>query len=381
MKAKFVYEAMDFERGQDPKSSIGIGHAAVRNFDSLKDLLEWTFKHPEVISQGRFKEWDYDINRTETDYGPMLYPKQLHNYKIATIKWIKDNIKYKGEKIGLRDAKDTIDNLEKLIIKKADKISESLDFERGKDPKEAIGVGIVAKIMNGIKELKKLGYGPFSTFYDDEGAKDLNLEIHFGSISGGPSEKEMRKTVESYFPDMLEYEMARVWKLFFRIKRKYAFYFEEALYNLEVLKESLEFERGQDPKSSLGIGKKIYDPYFVENILDDLNKKTLKSMKKIFEEKEIYYLGDSNYHDQYISHFNRIYNLVINKDPFAEDIIETRTYEGRNGEFEEYDVIAVWDTPIGKIGCISEEERNLGDTWFGDLEAAINLRIDQLNIL
>jgi len=145
--------------------------------------------------------------------------------------------------------------------------------------------------------------------------------------------------------------------------------------------EKLDFERGQDPKSALGIGKKIYDPYLVEDVLDALGKKTLKSMKKIFGKNEIYYLGDSDYHDQYISHFNRILDLLIDKPTFAEDKIKTRTYEGSYGEFEEYDVIAVWDTPIGKIGCISEEEGNFGDTWFGDLEAAINLRIDQLNIL
>lgn len=155
---------------------------------------------------------------------------------------------------------------------KAQFVYENMDFDRGQDPKKVIGVGLVSKIMNGIQELKKKGYSNFDTYYDDEGAKDLYLEIHFGSVSG-KTENEMKEDVEKAFPGMLEYEMARVWKLFYKIKRKYGFYFEEALYNIHHgISESLEFKRGKDPYDSLKIGRNHTEVARVKEIVDGNGK-------------------------------------------------------------------------------------------------------------
>ena len=257
---------MDFERGQDPKESMGIG---LENgiFDKWDKLL----KEPDIQSITPEKslngKWHLVIQPWEE-----RSPRKIYN-KVAKYfpGLLNPFYNSKSGKVYIMILPKYVKNFIRVYNKRYPnyKLEESLDFERGKDPKEAIGVGIVAKIINGFKELKNRGYGPFSTFYDDEKATDLYLEIHFGSIKRFANEESMQKTVEKALPGMLEFERARVWKLFFKIKRKYAFYFEQALYQYKHMSESLDFERGRDPKESMEIGiMKV-----IESLIDEFAKK------------------------------------------------------------------------------------------------------------
>jgi hypothetical protein len=145
MRALRVYEAMDFERGRDPKTTLNIGLTAKRDFDTIDELVEWMFRFPEVFSEGQIREWDYKIERKKygPDYYVIQYP-QLRRNLLEYVKWIKKNIKNSyGYDWGLKDSKDAFNSLERFLIDRSEKrVHESVSFQRGQDPKSSMGIGL-----------------------------------------------------------------------------------------------------------------------------------------------------------------------------------------------------------------------------------------------
>jgi GNAT superfamily N-acetyltransferase len=123
IKAKFVYESLAFERGKDPKKSLKLGSLDIeemkKQYDNLQDLmgsgyggkLQTKFAS-EVIS---------------------LIPRDLIN----KTGW--GNIHYYFGYL----PRDILFDFKELIDKYTDLLGlkESINFERGMEPKEALGIG------------------------------------------------------------------------------------------------------------------------------------------------------------------------------------------------------------------------------------------------
>lgn len=68
MRAKFVYESLEFERGKDPKEAMGIGMNIDRkDFSSEEEIIKWIIfnkEHPEL--KPRFDS--FEVIETHPDY-------------------------------------------------------------------------------------------------------------------------------------------------------------------------------------------------------------------------------------------------------------------------------------------------------------------------
>jgi len=129
-----VRENINFERGLDPKKSMDIGEEAAKKIKI--DKIKWAFD---------WKEDDYEvINFIEDYYGyPILLVYNSHKNSpfVATTTFDYTNnfmVRHSAYKA-----------IEKMIETHAyyseNDLEESLDFERGIDPKKAAGVGLTAK--------------------------------------------------------------------------------------------------------------------------------------------------------------------------------------------------------------------------------------------
>jgi len=176
MKAKFVFENIRFERGQDPKDALDIGEKWLRlayqnGYDlSLKskvlDAIEnELFKNSKsfsvTIGSGELRNLQrYVFNDFKLDSGSN---EDLVEYLIST----------------------TLPVIMKRY--KIHKISESQNFERGIDPKKSLNIGVEAQINNAINDE--------DTLYD--------IINHMDEILGG--------AMEVYLPEDKKKEIARMW--------------------------------------------------------------------------------------------------------------------------------------------------------------------------
>ena len=58
MKAKFIYESLNFERGADPKDSMGVGIRYRRSFKTVRECANFFLNHIDKLSNGRFNNID-----------------------------------------------------------------------------------------------------------------------------------------------------------------------------------------------------------------------------------------------------------------------------------------------------------------------------------
>jgi len=58
MKARFIYESLNFERGIDPKDSMGVGIRYKRNFKTVRECAHFFLNHIDKLSNGRFNNTD-----------------------------------------------------------------------------------------------------------------------------------------------------------------------------------------------------------------------------------------------------------------------------------------------------------------------------------
>jgi hypothetical protein len=293
MRALRVYEAMDFERGRDPKTTLNIGLTAKRDFDTIDELVEWMFKFPEVFSEGQIREWDYKIERKKygPDYYVIQYP-QLRRNLLEYVKWIKRNIQRDGMDWGLKESKDAFNSLERFLIDRSEKrVHESVSFQRGQDPADGLELGIFQRrVLKKIKKLVKENW-PDSEFIDEKISVNLEyydtfflqikLKVAIKDINANNSPN--RPAALSVFSEDLEEQMDKleleIWDLSIDKKNFWKRKSPDIL-NIEILnkdvatiyyespdslgtpqkrpagliEESLNFKRDMDPKEALGIG-------------------------------------------------------------------------------------------------------------------------------
>lgn len=114
-----VRESINFERGQSPIKSMGIGLAARRVFKDVEDAAQWAYLFPSVCTEGDVKssdEWKNFFNVKQ------LNPSRLESseLRIRIVKWFKRNTSLEVDEwyMSLKDAKDILLRLEEIIQEK-----------------------------------------------------------------------------------------------------------------------------------------------------------------------------------------------------------------------------------------------------------------------
>jgi hypothetical protein len=155
-KALNVGESIDFERGKDPKEALKIGiESQLNNPDRLDDILEEMSmylgsamevylpddKRKEIarmwlLGTHEFKILDQSADEEDAtdEEGNLIEPKI--NYEVADLEaegWEKF---YEENNFG---------QVEVIMIRNKDKVNESVSFERGVEPKEALEIGVFKK--------------------------------------------------------------------------------------------------------------------------------------------------------------------------------------------------------------------------------------------
>lgn len=253
MRAKLVNENISFERGQDPKSSMDIGTQKIHR--DIIDNTPWSANlSPEV----------YDIVTLIPDY--MGHP-------ILVVK-MKDPITNKHLPYSaVSDLSGTFSTLEESpesAIKAVENrikrikgpklrysVDESVNFERGQDPKDSMRIGINANVMKFLQWVK-------NDFQLNKDHPDYFGYINLGYTGGEDyifKDPEMQDGYERFVKDYKKYlPIMKEMGLYITSKPD----IEETIisddsildgYAHKVL-ESINFERGNDPRDSMRIGKK-----------------------------------------------------------------------------------------------------------------------------
>jgi len=163
MKAQYVYENIEFERGLEPKKSMNIGREYLlkKSFKSEREAGLWVMNNIGIVTNFEYtKDTPIKIEGDFYTYTVLSnnLPKKLVKYfnEWADSVRINGHISYdrhllfQNFKAGL--------NIPGYNIIPAYK-NESLDFERGQEPKDAMGIGRKAqRKFNSIPEAAKWFY-------------------------------------------------------------------------------------------------------------------------------------------------------------------------------------------------------------------------------
>ena len=151
MKAKKVYENIDFERGKDPKASMGVGRVR-----KLKKIDNWV-NPPDrrayytTIEDGNYGGFIVVIYKS-IDADPTHYAA----VKMSPSGRIGEGNYKESSELAWEEAKKEIDH-EKFLrdtgYYEAGGIHENIEFERGKNPKQALGIGMEEVVVKGLFDL------------------------------------------------------------------------------------------------------------------------------------------------------------------------------------------------------------------------------------
>ena len=314
MRARKIYETIDFERGMDPKSSMGIGmfrdkrgipirigsdvmgvtedgfyfSGIVKEFtkdgtilvkdDLLEDPVEAKPLEIEVLTEsvnfergqdpktamdlGRFR----DKNGRLIQKGDSVFADPESEDTFYEFQGTVDS--FRGEYVTVRDMEDEYFDIEPY---KLEILDESVSFERGMDPKSSMGIGLAARKIEAYEELEQAINEEFPSFLEDN-IVDINdwepgrspfkyirksILVRGPMLHGESAKKVLNRWMKKYFPDF------RVTSLrdFGYIKGR--IYYMKISWKYDNLDESVSFERGQNPRASIGIG--LFD-IFVNNL-------------------------------------------------------------------------------------------------------------------
>ena len=138
MKPIRIYETLDFEKGKGP--GVGIKSHGIE----IQSLTRWSNKHGEVTlwdpQTFEYLQWPNKGNRSTTTNVVLPDGREM---RLDSLIRMNKPIIYKGHVFIPNQS----GGYESPI-----KMNESLDFERDKDPKQSIGIGMMNKIKKWAKE-------------------------------------------------------------------------------------------------------------------------------------------------------------------------------------------------------------------------------------
>lgn len=233
-------EGIDFERDMDPLVSMGLGSRdkISKMYKNLVDVYQYSDLQNVFGNEFLSLIKKYGLERSTGWANFYRVFGELTNSQFAEVsklvnKWWK---KLYGE----------------------EKIEESYDFERGRDPLSVMGIGSVIPI---IKSWKSLEQDPEIRSVDlkiTSSGSGLDLQIWRRNAL---STNNVKKLVEKYFGDKYFSDVSSsAFYCWYNIKPQYKDLFKRAFQEMySPAFESLEFERNVHPHKGLGIGK--YRPH------------------------------------------------------------------------------------------------------------------------
>ena len=251
-KAQFVSENINFERGKDPYRSLNIGDIRKRDFPNTISAAKWILRHIDKVSD--FKMEAFYLEKSIGSEEIILN----NNIRLSITKWIWQNFTFNKDR-SLSSAKYTMHDIEYLLKEKG-KIQENLDFERGKDVKDALGLG--------DRRIPKKGeyINAYDRFLD---------QISRVKVMDDPQRGTENDSGDFYYgiPDWwVEVEFEDMGSNFAVKYKNKPWEIDNNRPDDEALNENLDFERGKDVKQLMGIGlkefiyKKLYDICYLEAI-------------------------------------------------------------------------------------------------------------------
>jgi hypothetical protein len=298
MRAKYIGENFNFKRGMDPMDSLNIGdvrgRARRKIENAMKPLVDefggkisieeltgtphmrglwnpWIPPNLLTLSSENRNLYEYEIQFIEgRDYNQYIV---THVYLFPTGVWLANLGSYQN----FRDAVNSLrDYFKRYDDRYTPSIKESISFERGKDPITALGVGIRSSIIKFL-----IDNGEFDPDNLDElKISDSQLLVYcckYGKFDWAKFLIEQGADVNRYEGASLEWASVRNYTDIVdlllgagadpkAIFPSFQLKFKESLKNLDnknkwksirdafKLGESVNFERGKDPMTSMGIG-------------------------------------------------------------------------------------------------------------------------------
>lgn len=238
MKAKSVFENLDFERGEDPKKSLQIGDTAT--YQKIADMMKadgWTPNDPYesdsaigwAVEYGHLELAQFLLERhglPQEDAGALIsWAAQNDSIEMVELLLSYNPNPYRLDyplkmAIGNNPIWEVINN-----YIEENKIHEYGNFERGVEPKRALNIGKNRTLKKG---------DPVEVMYKGEKMDCIAMD-----------DEEYDPDAERYFVDFMDSQGGICWAT--RETDTEEWWVPSA-------NESQNFERGQDPKKSMNIG-------------------------------------------------------------------------------------------------------------------------------
>jgi len=327
MRALKVYESYNFQRGEDPLKSVGLGKEGIRqrilaetkwdidfNQDKVVDVYEYG-GFPIVIIKLEYEKYYQDKTPKPNFYA--ISHKNVTYFNTDHLK------QFKSPGWARRDIEQRIDYLNELrkIGARVRGVKESANFERGIDPKQTMGLGlpaVVEKIPEKIYREDKKNQFPsrgskmihkgaiaavyFSTpdFRGEDPCDNLLIKFYLSDYDGELVDEAkieyakkivMDAGISYFFEDIDDTwwdDSSPGTNVGFKIKDRFRKYFSQEYFpqeDYEELQESIRFERGMDPKEAMSLG---------------LNAKVMNFLKWVRED----YQFDKKDPDNYMGYLN-----------------------------------------------------------------------------
>lgn len=261
MRAKCVYEDISFERGKDPKDVLDIGDKGMRIYKKLSDIAKSLgIKETSIddlnekLAIAAWKNPGLSGNTKKgTVYGRIiLYKSIIGDHKDYRIYTVGKN----GSDLQDWTAWDSAAKWKENLSYLNGNIDESVSFERGKDPRKALEVGMEHFTFHADYIVISNRYGESMIQRKKNILSDEDAIASLKSMYLEPLENLL--VVEGKNYPHSPYSSYSIGLLKMQPQIKYIEYKGEYYKIPKGVRESVNFERGQDPKKALNIGNKLY---------------------------------------------------------------------------------------------------------------------------
>jgi len=318
MRAKYIYENIEFERGIEPRDAMGIGDEGIK----------YTKKLDKIAKEMYFRKDDYFHKADSTSIArwvgwrseSVLLSKDVKGYSIyavnaysgATSKPINDS-RYFPRWLNIEDWKDFFDrdshnNYDDHTNRRKELLKESIEFERTTEPRKAMGIG---KIRNyddlRIMMENNMSDEEYEFFWNNVATKNLYLSkkeyehIHKRVIDFLRKNKKLINVINAYMPinGSLESFVHSILSIIY-VSGVGGVPFLKSIKHIcpsptsiSRVKESIEFERGIEPYKAMNIGLRDAALKWLDdhrtgsyNLDDDLNLRFYSAIS-FFGDKDV----------------------------------------------------------------------------------------------
>lgn len=366
MRAKNIKESLNFEKSKDPLRTLQIGKMfeMEKFFIIIRELIE------KGLPDGFGDSW------TISDSLLKIYPKLQKRLRSFVSNW-KEYLTLLDENgleiKGTPSLKETTFKLKPDM--RAKSVSENINFERGIDPYVKIGIGERTRVLKFLDEVA----GDIQ-FNKDEpeymGYLNTGIDFFLNDQNKEAFEIFVKKWKE-FLPDLRE---RNLYLLDPPTIDETIFYDEPSIGGINAIKESVNFERGEDPKKSMQIGKTALlkkkdseidwdwypDPTDREEIIDIVEYKGFHiKVSKITDDSGSSFFSVTDYGEPYIDgpeFCETPEDAITPSELFLDEVAEVpEEYLNFDREGSAFDKLN-----IGKKEILKEKDRNIDWDWRPD---------------